>query len=69
MFLCVCELFQTRRPIVVVLLSGLEARKRGVMVRPLGNVVVLMPPLSIQAGELKTLCRVVKDCISKVTAE
>ena len=44
-----------------------EARKRGVMIRPLGNVVVLMPPLSITIKELKALCEVVHDCIVEVT--
>lgn len=46
---------------------GLEARKLGVMIRPLGNVIVLMPPLSITATELQKLCGVVKQCIEKVT--
>ncbi len=32
-----------------------EARKRGVLLRPLGNVIVLMPPLSISLKELKKL--------------
>lgn len=32
-----------------------EARRRGVILRPLGNVIVLMPPLSITKRELKTL--------------
>ncbi len=45
----------------------LEARKMGVMIRPLGNVIVLMPPLSITAQEIKTLCRVVGECIQEVT--
>ncbi len=43
------------------------ARRKGVMIRPLGNVVVLMPPLSISHGELKILCRVVQSCIHEVT--
>jgi adenosylmethionine-8-amino-7-oxononanoate transaminase len=38
-----------------------EARKRGVFVRPLGNVIVLMPPLSITGTEIKTLCRVLRE--------
>ncbi len=45
----------------------LEARKRGVMVRPLGDVIVLMPPLSITDEELSTLLDVVYDCIRTVT--
>ena len=43
------------------------ARERGVMLRPLGNVIVIMPPLSIKESELRKLCRVVHDCIIEVT--
>ena len=32
-----------------------EARRRGVIIRPLGNVIVLMPPLSISTEELLLL--------------
>ena len=32
-----------------------EARERGAIVRPLGNTVVLMPPLSISEGTLREL--------------
>jgi adenosylmethionine-8-amino-7-oxononanoate aminotransferase len=46
----------------------LEARKRGVMIRPLGDVIILMPPLSITDKELATLLDVVYDCIRAVTA-
>ena len=31
----------------------LAARRRGAIIRPLGDVVVLMPPLSITAAELR----------------
>ena len=41
----------------------LEARKRGVIVRPLGDVIVLMPPLSIKKEELKKLTQVVFESI------
>jgi len=34
---------------------ALEARRRGVIVRPLGDILVLMPPLSITEAELETL--------------
>jgi len=47
----------------------LEARKRNVMIRPLGDVIVLMPPLSITDGELSSLLDVVYDCIEAVTGE
>jgi adenosylmethionine-8-amino-7-oxononanoate transaminase len=45
----------------------LEARKRGVMIRPLGDVIILMPPLTIADEELKTLLDVTRDCIQAVT--
>jgi adenosylmethionine---8-amino-7-oxononanoate aminotransferase len=41
----------------------LEARKRGVIVRPLGNVIVLMPPLAISKQDLRRLVDVVGDSI------
>jgi len=41
----------------------LEARKRGVIIRPLGDVMVLMPPLSTTKEELKKLTQVVFDSI------
>jgi adenosylmethionine-8-amino-7-oxononanoate aminotransferase len=46
----------------------LEARRHGVIVRPLGNVLILMPPLSITAAEVDLLCDVVRDSIRDVTA-
>ncbi|HEX5893302.1 MAG TPA: adenosylmethionine--8-amino-7-oxononanoate transaminase [Solirubrobacterales bacterium] len=41
----------------------LEARKRGVILRPLGNVIVLMPPLAISKQDLRRLVDVVADSI------
>jgi len=43
------------------------ARQHGVMIRPLGDVIVLMPPLTITDDELTTLLNVVYDCIRSVT--
>jgi adenosylmethionine-8-amino-7-oxononanoate aminotransferase len=45
----------------------LEARARGVILRPLGDVVVLMPPLSISEDELRTLCAVMRQSIDAAT--
>jgi len=45
----------------------LQARKRAVMIRPLGDVIILMPPLSITDEELATLLDVVYDSIRNVT--
>lgn len=44
-----------------------EARRRGVVVRPLGDVVVLMPPLSITGDEIVRLVTTVRDAIAEVT--
>ena len=44
-----------------------EARKRGVIIRPLGDVIILMPPLTITDNELSMLLDVVRDCIGIVT--
>src|SRR5205823_14548335 len=41
----------------------LEARRRGVIVRPLGDVVVLMPPLAISKADLRRLVEVVGESI------
>jgi adenosylmethionine-8-amino-7-oxononanoate aminotransferase len=46
----------------------LEARKRGVIIRPLGDVIVIMPPLSISEAELEKLVEVVYQSIKTVTA-
>jgi adenosylmethionine-8-amino-7-oxononanoate aminotransferase len=45
----------------------MEARKRGVLIRPLGDVIVLMPPLSISHKELDQLCDAVYESIRVVT--
>lgn len=44
----------------------LEARKRGVFLRPLGDVIVLMPPLSVTEDELERLVDVVAEGIREV---
>jgi adenosylmethionine---8-amino-7-oxononanoate aminotransferase len=41
----------------------LEARRRGVIVRPLGDVIVLMPPLSISKKDLRRLVQVIAESI------
>lgn len=43
-----------------------EARRRGVWVRPLGDVVVLMPPLAIDDDDLDLLTGTVADAIRAV---
>ena len=44
------------------------ALKRGVWLRPLGDTIVLMPPLVISEKELGFLLRVVEEAIDEVTA-
>lgn len=44
------------------------ARLQGVMLRPLGNVLILMPPLSITPSEVETLVRVTMDSVQSAIA-
>jgi adenosylmethionine-8-amino-7-oxononanoate aminotransferase len=43
------------------------ARARGVVLRPLGNVIVLMPPLAIAPADLDLLLDVARDAIREAT--
>jgi adenosylmethionine---8-amino-7-oxononanoate aminotransferase len=45
----------------------LEARRRGAIIRPLGDVVVLMPPLSISRDELTRLVGITAEAIDAAT--
>jgi adenosylmethionine-8-amino-7-oxononanoate aminotransferase len=45
-----------------------EARKRGAFIRPLGNTIVVMPPLSISEGELRQLLRIATESIEAAVA-
>jgi adenosylmethionine---8-amino-7-oxononanoate aminotransferase len=47
---------------------ALEARQRGAIVRPLGDVVVLMPPLTIRKLELQRLVEIVAASIQAAFA-
>ena len=42
----------------------LEARARGAVIRPLGDTVVLMPPLAISKADLRRLVEIVADSIA-----
>jgi len=44
-----------------------EARKKGIIIRPLGDVIVLMPPLTMSEEELKNLLDVTRKSIRAVT--
>jgi adenosylmethionine---8-amino-7-oxononanoate aminotransferase len=45
------------------------ARDRGVLLRPLGEVLVVMPPLAIELSLLDQLCSVLYDCIREGVCE
>ena len=45
-----------------------HARSEGVWLRPLGNVVVIMPPLAIDLDELDRICGAVERGIAATTA-
>jgi adenosylmethionine-8-amino-7-oxononanoate aminotransferase len=45
-----------------------EARERGAIVRPLGNTVVLTPPLAISEDELRQLVAITTDSIVAAVA-
>jgi adenosylmethionine---8-amino-7-oxononanoate aminotransferase len=63
---------ETREPFPVARRTGhrviLEARKLGAILRPLGDVLILMPPLCITREELDTLCRITREAIQRGTA-
>ncbi len=44
-----------------------KAREEGVLIRPLGNVIVIMPPLSISIENLNCLMDVIKGAIIGIT--
>jgi adenosylmethionine---8-amino-7-oxononanoate aminotransferase len=45
----------------------LEARRHGLFLRPLGNVIVLMPPLTVTVRELTRMVAIVRESIRTVT--
>jgi len=44
-----------------------EVRKAGLILRPLGNVIVLMPPLAIEIEELKKILEITYRAIERIT--
>ncbi|QDU64844.1 L-Lysine-8-amino-7-oxononanoate aminotransferase [Planctomycetes bacterium Pan216] len=64
---------ETKEPFPYGLRMGhrvtLEARKRGVIIRPLGNVVVLMPPLAMPVDLVARLVDVTIQAIEAATKE
>jgi adenosylmethionine---8-amino-7-oxononanoate aminotransferase len=47
---------------------ALAARRRGAVIRPLGDVVVLMPPLTISEADLRRLVAITAASIAETTA-
>uniref|UniRef100_A0A7V4LBZ3 Adenosylmethionine-8-amino-7-oxononanoate aminotransferase n=1 Tax=Desulfobacca acetoxidans TaxID=60893 RepID=A0A7V4LBZ3_9BACT len=60
---------ESREPFPVARRTGhrviLEARKLGAILRPLGDVIVLMPPLAMTLAELDTLCHITAAAIQR----
>ena len=44
-----------------------RAREKGLIIRPLGNVIVLMPPLSVSLQELRSLTGITAEAIRETT--
>jgi len=63
---------ESKKPFPLELMKGVrvihEARKRGVIIRPLGDVIVIMPPLSISLDHLEELVEVIFCSIKKVSS-
>jgi adenosylmethionine-8-amino-7-oxononanoate aminotransferase len=43
--------------------------RRGVLLRPLGDVVVLMPPLTITSDEIDRIVSTLAEAVAEVAAE
>ncbi len=63
---------QTKAPFSVIDRIGhqvtLTARTLGLLIRPIGNIMILMPPLSATVQELKQMVDIIKVAISVVRA-
>jgi adenosylmethionine-8-amino-7-oxononanoate aminotransferase len=47
----------------------MEARRLGLLLRPLGNIIVLMPPLSVTPRELQRMTGILHQAITRVHAD
>ena len=69
----IVEFFEEKRILcgVVLELKGerlrVPAHRLGAILRPLGDVIVLMPPLSISPAELEDLARITFEAIDRGT--
>jgi adenosylmethionine-8-amino-7-oxononanoate aminotransferase len=61
----------TKKPFPARLRLGhrvaMDVRKRGLIIRPLGDTIVIMPPLSIKKTELKRLVGIVYEAVKRLT--
>ncbi|HSV91110.1 MAG TPA: aminotransferase class III-fold pyridoxal phosphate-dependent enzyme, partial [Nitrospiraceae bacterium] len=46
---------------------AMEARRRGLLLRPIGNVIILMPPLSTSLPELRRMVEMLQASIETAT--
>lgn len=46
---------------------AMEARKRGLLLRPIGNVIVLMPPLVTSINQLRDMIEIIQHSMSTIT--
>ena len=67
-FMVGIELVEHPLPVRIGHQVTLEARRRGAIIRPLGDVVVLMPPLSISAADLRRLVEITAAAIDAATS-
>ena len=45
---------------------AMEARKRGLLIRPIGNVLVLMPPLCVEESHLTRMIKIVRASLQQM---
>ena len=45
-----------------------QAREHGLLIRPLGDVLVLMPPLSMENEQIQHMCQIVHRSIDSITS-
>jgi adenosylmethionine---8-amino-7-oxononanoate aminotransferase len=67
-FMVGIELLEHPLPMRIGHQVTLEARRRGAIIRPLGDVVVLMPPLTIATDDLRRLVGITAEAIDSATA-
>jgi len=67
-FMVGIELAEYPLPVRIGHRVTLEARRRGAIIRPLGDVIVLMPPLAISAEHLRRLVDVTAEAIDAATS-